>query len=230
MSDHRQQQLIGVGIYTFPEASRLARVPLRSIRRWALGYEFVSRGERRSMPPVLKPQLQPINGVPALGFLDLQEIRFLHAFRSHGVSWHTLRMATERARAIVGRDHPFSTGRFRDDGKRIMTEVAAKSGDAALEDIVSKQFGFSRIIKPYLKGLEFADGYIVRWFPGPDQRIVVDPARSFGQPVLTRGGIPTIVLAKAYKAEKSFGKVARWYETDVPSVRAAVTFEHRLAA
>jgi uncharacterized protein (DUF433 family) len=230
MSESSAYQLIGIGIYTFPEASRLSGVPISSIRRWALGYEYSFRGERHSMPAVVKPQLHPISGVFALGFLDLQEIRFLHAFRRHGVSWHTLRLATEKARVIVGRSHPFSTGKFRDDGKRIMTLIAAEADDPALEDIVSKQLAFARVIKPYLKGLEFSHGSVARWFPGPDRRVVVDPTRSFGQPIVTKWGVPTLVLAKAYKAEKSFARVAQWYEIDVPSVRAAVVFEHRLAA
>jgi uncharacterized protein (DUF433 family) len=230
MSGKSSRQLIGMGIYTFPEASRLAGVPIRSIRRWALGYEYVFRGERYSMPPVLKPQLDPIGEATALSFLDLQEIRFLHAFRSHGVSWQTLRVATEKAKAIVGSDHPFSTGQFRDDGKRIMTRVADESGDPALHDIISNQLIFSRIIKPYLRGLEFSGRYVARWFPAPDRRVVVDPTRSFGQPVVDKGGVPTLVLAKAFKAEKSIAKVAQWYELDPSSVRAAVAFEHQLAA
>jgi len=69
-----------------------------------------------------------------------------------------------------------------------------------------------------------------RWFPSTNRRIVIDPARSFGQPVVEKEGVPTSVLARSYKAEQSLKRVARWYDVDVRSVRAAVEFERRLAA
>ena len=168
--------------------------------------------------------------MPALSFLDLQEIRFLHASRRHGVSWQTLRQASESVKKRLSHDHPFSTGKFSSYGRRILLDAAKASGDQALEDIVSNQLGFRSVIALYLQGLEFSQGIVARWFPRPDKRIVIDPARSFGQPIVTKEGVPTLVLAKAYRAERSYSKVSRWYEVDVRSVRAAVEFESRMAA
>ena len=221
-------RFVGVGIYSVPEASRLTGIPPRSIRRWILGYDYTSRGARNRMPPVVKGQLPSIGGVPALSFLDLQEARCLHAFRSHGVRWHTLRLASERAREIVGRDHPFSTGRFRDEGRRILTAVAKDSGDVALEDIVTNQLGFEKVLRDFLNGLEFVEDQAARWFPTKDRRVVIDPARSFGQPVVIKEGVPTLVLSKAFKAERSLARVAEWYRVEVESVKAAVAFENAL--
>lgn len=222
-------RLIGHGVYTIPEAARLTGVPRRSIRRWALGYQYVRHGERRQLPPVIRPQFHDTD-IPVLSFLDLQELRFLHAFRTRGVSWHTLRLAHERARQSIGRDHPFATGKFRTDGQRILAEVATESGDPALEDIIQRQLGFKRILERYLRGLEFEEDEAARWFPGPTRRVVLDPSRSFGQPITTREGVPTRVLVKTYKAERSYVRVARWYQVETASVRAAVEFETRLAA
>lgn len=221
-------RFVGIGIYSVPEASRLTGIPPRSIRRWMLGYDSTSRGTRNRMPPVVRGQLPPLGGVPALSFLDLQEVRCLHAFRSHGVSWHTLRLASEQARKIVERDHPFSTGRFRDDGRRILTTVAKDSGDLALEDIVTNQLGFEKALRDFLKGLEFVEDQAARWFPTKDRRVVIDPARSFGQPVVIKEGVPTLVLSKAFKAERSLERAAEWYRVEVDSVKAAVAFEQRL--
>lgn len=58
---------------------------------------------------------------------------------------------------------------------------------------------------------------------------MVDPARRFGQPVLTRQGVPTRTLARAYKAEGLYATVARWYAVDVRAVKAAVAFERRIS-
>lgn len=70
-----------------------------------------------------------------------------------------------------------------------------------------------------------------RWRPfGGKDSIVVDPARSFGQPVAARFGVPTIVLAEAVEAEGSVARVAAVYEVDQAVVRDAVRFHAELAA
>lgn len=229
-SDSSSYRLIGYGIYTIPEASRLTGIPVKNIRRWTLGYYYSRNGERRFSPAVIVPQIDPIENTSVLSFRDVQEVRFLQAFRNHKVSWQTLRFASQRAKERLGHDHPFSTGKFRALAKRILADVASTAGDQALEDIVDNQLVFKKVIAPYLKGLEFERGEVVRWYPRSDKRVVIDPARSFGQPVIAKEGVPTLVLAKAYKAERSYTKVARWYEVDVRSVRAAVEFEGRRKA
>jgi uncharacterized protein (DUF433 family) len=164
-----------------------------------------------------------------LSFLDLQELRFLYLFRSRGASWQTLRAAHDRAKAIIGHRHPFATGRFKSAGREILAEVAQSESDRALENLVSRQLVFRKFIAPYLRGLEFNDEIVIRWYPRRDRRVIIDPTRSFGQPVV-REGVPTRVLARSFRKERSTERVARWYDVDSSSVRAAVDFERRPAA
>lgn len=222
-------QLLTAGVYALAEAARLTGVPIANIRRWTSGYFFVRNGQRRWSPPLVPPQLDRVEGVPALSFLDLQELRLLHLFRSRGASWQTLRVAHDRAKALIGHHHPFSTGRFKSVGREILTEVALSESDRALENIVSRQLVFHKSIAPYLRGLEFNDDIVIRWYPRRDRRVVIDPTQSFGQPVV-REGVPTRILARSFRTERSIERVARWYDVDSSSVRAAVEFERRLAA
>src|SRR2546428_13057587 len=85
--------LLRLGIYTIPEAARLTRVPFASIRRWTHGYAFRKGGERRWSPPLVVPQLDPVDEIPAVSVLGLQELGVLCAFRAPEVSWHALRVA-----------------------------------------------------------------------------------------------------------------------------------------
>jgi uncharacterized protein (DUF433 family) len=225
-----QYELIGAGIYTIPEAARLTGVPITNIRRWTLGYEYVRDGRHRAMPPVVNPQIRPIDEALALSFRDVQEIRFLQAFRSLGVSWQTIRLASENAKRIIGDDHPFSTGCFKSFRNAILLDAAEATGDPVLLDVARNQLALRRVVAPYLKGLVFDKDEPVRWFPADGRLIVIDPMRRFGQPIVTREGVPTRVLAKAYRAEQSFKAVAKWYEVPIRSVRAAVGYENRLAA
>jgi hypothetical protein len=118
---------IGAGIYTVPEASRLTGVFAARIRRWVKGYTYVVGDKVLASRPVVHSQLQPLDGVIALGFLDLIEVRFIDAFRRSGVSWKSIRLAYDRARELIGSEHPFSTKIFRSDGRRIFAEIVQQS-------------------------------------------------------------------------------------------------------
>jgi uncharacterized protein (DUF433 family) len=49
--------------------------------------------------------------------------------------------------------------------------------------------------------------------------------RSFGQPIVSREGVPTSILAQAFEIEQSVEVVADWYEVDPVSVQDAIAFE-----
>ncbi|HEY1260798.1 MAG TPA: DUF433 domain-containing protein [Stellaceae bacterium] len=222
--------LLGIGLYTVPEAAGLTGIPPARLRRWLRGYTYATGGGRATAQPVWQRQLPEIDGTLGLGFLDLMEARFVDAFRRAGVPWRLIRLGAERARKICAADHPFSTRRFRTDGRTIFAEIIGGAGDPQLFDLVKSQFAFARIIGPSLyAGIELsAQDMPVRWWPlGRKIPIVVDPARSFGQPIVSTGGIPTAVLADAVAAEGSIAKVARLYQVSPRSVHAALRFEQR---
>lgn len=224
--------LLQTGIYTVPEAARLTGVSPWRIRRWLMGYEFrVKRGRHRS-PAVWHSQIDPIDHTVALGFLDLLEVRCVDAFISAGVNWKTLCQVHDQAHKLVGHTHPFCTNRFATDGQTIFMEVREQNDEITLWDMRDLQRVFDRIIRPFLKNVEFDDGRVPRrWWPkGKAHLVALDPRRSFGQPIIFRDGVPTSVLARSVKANLSVEDVARWFEIHPASVREAVAFERALAA
>ena len=225
-------ELLQTGIYTVSEASRLARVSSRRIRRWLRGYEFKVKLGRHRSPAVWNSQLDPIDSAMALGFLDLLEIRCVDAFISAGVSWKTLRQVHDQARELVGNSHPFCTNRFATDGQTIFMEFQGKNSEVTLWDMKDVQRVFDRIIRPFLKDIEFDNSKIPsRWWPrGKNHQVALDPRRSFGQPIIFREGIPTQILARSVRANDSVKEVARWFQIESKSVREAVDFEDALAA
>jgi uncharacterized protein (DUF433 family) len=225
-------ELLQTGIYTVSEASRLANVSPWRIRRWLKGYEFKVKHGRHRSPAVWNSQLDPIDHTTALGFLDLLEIRCVDAFISAGVSWKTLRQVHDRARELVGHSHPFCTNRFATDGHTIFMEFQEKNDEVTLWDMRDVQRVFERIIRPFLKDIEFDNSRVpLRWWPrGKGHQVALDPRRSFGQPIIFREGIPTQVLARSVRANDSLAEVARWFEIKSASVREAVEFEQALAA
>ena len=226
-------KVIGRGVYSLAEAERLTKVPQQRIKRWTVGYVRRYKGEERYTAPVIATELEPIDGSPVLDFSDLLEVRFLNAFREHGVSWKAIRIAAQRAKELLGRHRPFSTRIFKTDGQTILAEIVQEAGDKILLDLVENQYTFGQTISPDLyAGIEFNQlDEPERWWPlGEDRCVVLDPQRAFGAPIVAQGGIPTRILTDAVQTEESVEFVAKWYEIDPQEVRDAVKFEHQFAA
>ncbi|MBI4567675.1 MAG: DUF433 domain-containing protein [Planctomycetes bacterium] len=223
--------LLGVGIYSVPDAARLTRVPARTIRRWIAGYRYNSVGERRYSSPLWKGQHGLAGEDLAVGFLDLMEIRLVHAFREKGVHWKTIRRAGARASERFETDHPFCTQRVLTDGRALFVDVADHEHEPRLLELARDQLVFRDFILPFLKNVRFQDGLPTAWWPlGEKREVVIDPARSLGKPIVKARGVPTRVLADACRAEGSVERVAAWFEVDEPAVRDALEFESSLAA
>ena len=221
------QKFIGVGIFTVPEAARLTGVPATSIRRWAFGDP---RGQAGA--PLIR-QLPKLHGQDALGFYNLVEVLFLRDLTQQGVSWPTIRRAAEQARAVLHDDHPLATRRiFHTDGRGLFLEVANETGDRMLLDLLAGNYAmFEMLERSFTKSLSFdgPSGHASLWRPANDlERIVVDPARSFGRPIDHETGVPTDVLASALVAERGdAAQVARWWDVPQAAVEQAAEFEVR---
>ena len=191
----------------------------------------MKHGRHRS-PAVWSSQLEPVDHAMALGFLDLLEIRAVDAFISAGVSWKDLRQIHEEARDWLSNPHPFCTNRFATDGHTIFLELREKNQEVMLWDMRDVQRVFDRIIRPFLKNVEFDGGKVPRrWWPrGKSRQVALDPRRSFGHPIIFREGIPTRILARGARANDSIEEVARWFQINPNFVREAVDFEQALAA
>jgi len=225
-------RFIGLGLYTVPEASRLSHVSVGRIRLWLSGYTFTTMTGPHKSPPVVTSELPPIDGGLALTFLDLQEIRVVDAFLEAGVQWKTLRLARIRAEEAIG-PYPFSRGRFETDGRDIFYDMAPRTkSDGAFLNLVSHQTSFKRLVARFMVSLKFdEDGQASEWWPlGKNKLVVLNPKRSFGQPIVPREGVPTSILARSYYVERSYPRVAKWYDVSERAVHHAVEYEETLVA
>jgi hypothetical protein len=224
--------LIGLGLYTPAEAERLTGIRSSKIIRWLRGHE----ASGSVYEALWLPQVDLQDGHVYLGFRDLMEVRVANAFISRGLSAQKVRSAIQIAREMVGEERPLSTARFRTDGRTVFLQVLTEEGDHKLIDLFRSQFSFREIIEQSLTNLEMdGDGIPARWWPaGRAKKILVDPTRSFGQPIELDSGVPASVLAAAAKAEGSVEGAARAWQVPVASIRRAVEFDdasqRRLAA
>jgi uncharacterized protein (DUF433 family)/DNA-binding transcriptional MerR regulator len=224
--------LLGVGLYSIPQAAQLAKVPSKSVRRWLFGYRYHNKGSNVSKPPVFESEsIELPDHHRVVTFRDLIEVQFVHSFREHGVSWDTIRKAAAAARELTRADHPFASHGFVTDGETIFAEVMSSLRRKELLDLKSNQLAFRRMLLPSLRArIDVGTAGAQRWWPlGKNRPIVIDPARQFGQPISHDEGVPTSVLADAYATTGSYRKAASWYEVSIAAVRNAVGFERQFA-
>ena len=208
---------VGVGLYSVPEAARLAGIPTQKFRRW--------------LDPLkgLVPNT-PFRKEQTLTFLELMELHFIKMFRDHGVSLQTIRRAAKVAAQTFATSHPFAVHRFDTDGRTIFATLADSEKDQILvEDLRHGQYVFDTIIRPFFKKLEYDQDDPVRFWPlSTTGRVVLDPERRFGKPIDAPTGVPTSTLFRAIEAGEEVPCVAAWFDVPIEAVFAAVEFERSL--
>ncbi len=233
----QRHSLVGTGLYSTYEASRLVGVDLRSVRRWLKGSSRRTKHGIRTTPPLWLLQYwddEEIGDRYVLGFKDLMELRVVAKLVAQGVSLLTIRAAIAIAQEQIG-PYPLQSRRFLTDGKRIFMDIVGVGGQPSrLLDVQARQLVLDAVIRPSLfDGVEFdGEGNSLRWFPVPNERVIVlDPARCFGKPILLRTNVATDTLSLSHRAEKGNTEfVARIWRVTPEEVMAAVAFEEGLAA
>lgn len=228
----QSRDVLGVGIYSFADAARFIGAESGELRRWMTGYTRSRKGEKKNYPPLWQPQLAEA-AIEGIGFRDLIELRFVRVFVAAGVPLLLIRQAIEELQERLGNEYPFTSTNFKTDGRRIFMEMLDDNGDKALVDVVCRQNVMPKVIGPSLReGVVLnVDDEATRWYPmHRSKAVVLDPGRSFGQPILTTSGVPTVAVANAVKAEGGdVGRVARLYEISTADVRRAMAFEGKVA-
>ena len=227
----RSEEFLGRGLYSIPEATRLTGADYSTMRRWLTGYSYKRKGKVIDRPPIFEPEFGEVDGQLIISFQDLIELLFVTRFRARGVKWSIIHEAFELAKERFESSHPFSAINFKTDGKRIFEETV-KDGKAQLSDLHLNQIVIADFIAPTLtKAIEFDTNRAALWYPRfPSKTILLDPHRSFGRPILRESGVPTEAIFAAYEAEEEVGLVARQFDISSVQVKAAISFQQRLAA
>jgi hypothetical protein len=221
-----ENKLIGIGLYTPADASRLSGIPAAKLTRWLRGYTV----KGREHPKLWASQIDLGDDRTYLGFRDLMEARVADRFIALGISPQRIRKAIALAQDMIGEQRPLSTNNFRTNGQTIFLRTTDTSEDgeerAQLIDLFKRQYSLISILDPLLKDVDMDDlGLPAQWWPhGRSKKILVDPQRSVGQPVDEESNIPTFILAQAAKY-RGIDAAARDYEVPKSTIRRAVEFE-----
>ena len=215
--------------YTPTDAARYLRIPVGTLKRWLLGYNFKSRDGSTIFS---EPLLNIANRNPnLLSFMNLIESHVLCVFRrKHGVSMLKVRKALSYLQTQYPSPHPLTEDWFRTDGIDIFLEKSREL------EIISQdgQLAMKRMLENLLSRIDWNDNNIpVRLYPysrdlgKPDPRLVViDPWVSFGRPVIKGSGIPTSMIAERFKAGESVDVLAKDYDRKQKEIEEAIRYEN----
>lgn len=218
--------------YSVTEAAHYLRMPEETLRSWVVGRLYPVAGQPKRSRPLIHlddPKRQ------YLSFINLVEVHVLAAIRRrHGVRLPKVRNALDYVRRQFRIERPLVDQAFQTDGLDLFVERYGGLINASREG----QRAMKELIGVYLKRIERdAMGLPIKLFPftrdsqadAPsvsDPRVVVmNPAVSFGRPVIAGTGIPVSSIYERYKAGDSVANLARDFSLEVGAIEEAIRCE-----
>jgi uncharacterized protein (DUF433 family) len=221
--------------YRTAEAARILALPQTTVTAWCFGHDYVHRdGSRKRFRRVVEPA-NPRGR--ELSFVNLCELHVLAAIRRHhGVTLPEVRKAIDFVRHELDVPRPLATQQFLTNGVNLFVEHAGELLNVSQQGQHAMREDFQRA----LQRIEFGEhGGPIVLFPftrdaasdgDHPKSVVVDPARSFGRPVLARVYVRTEVVEQRFLAGDTIAEIADDYRVREADVEEALRFEHRRAA
>ncbi len=229
---------LGIGIYTAREAALYARVSPRLMGRWIFGD---NQGDS-----VITAQIGIREETKIVTFLDFVQALAIRSIRStFKIPLPKIRQAVQQAKDRFGVEYPFAmkhTTYLCSDGKKEgHGEIIIRVGDAddggefkeRYIQISGKRRGnlvMKEVVELYLEDLSFDDSGVANeycaWKKG-DGKVVMNPHRRFGEPVIPSCGYTAETLYEASINEGGIDAAAEAFGVSRDDVKLAWSyFDH----
>ena len=228
-------------LYTPTEAARAVGLNPSTLSTWLKGYVRKPSGRRPTTgaPIVTTVGTDLPHGTPSIPFVGLAEALVLAAVRCAGVPLQRVRPALERLSVDLGVDHALASRRLYTEGAELLFDYADRSPDPdatrvrELVVIRNQQRVFTEVVERYLKLITYGpDDYasLIRLPVYAKAQVVVDPNRSFGQPIFVHGGAKVSDAADRFLAGESLPAVAEEFGVSVDDLEDVIRATSRRAA
>lgn len=228
-------------LYTPTEAARAVGLNPSTLSTWLKGYVQKPSGRR---PTTGAPIVATVGtdlplGTPSIPFVGLAEALVLAAVRCAGVPLQRVRPALERLSVDLGVDHALASRRLYTEGAELLFDYADRPPDPdatrvrELVVIRNQQRVFTEVVERYLKLITYGpDDYasLIRLPVYAKAQVVVDPNRSFGQPIFVHGGAKVSDAVDRFLAGESLPAVAEEFGVSVDDLEDVIRVTSRRAA
>lgn len=204
-------------IFTLREAAGHLAMPVSTLHAWVAG----------SAATPLVTTISARAGSASVPFMGFAEAFVLSAFRRAGVPMQRIRPAVEALRRELGLEHALASQDLYTDGAEVLYRFAEREEPELLELTVVRtgQKQFSEVVGEYLTRITYGDDGWVRQLELPTYRrakVIVDPARAFGLPLVVHGGARVEDLVDRFIAGDSLAAVAADFDVPVEEVEDVI--------
>ena len=213
--------------YPLSEAARYLKLPTATLRAWTLGRPYPTAQGKGHFHALIRPAIaHPL----ALSFYNLIEAHVLRALRTdHGVSIKALRKAVDFAEQELGVDRLLLRPELRSKAGHLFLDRYGQlinlsaSGQLAMRHVLDAHLArvswdrarFPFRLHPFLMGDVTSAA----------MPIAIDPAISFGRPVVLSRGISTAAIVARIDAGETPADLADDYGLTTADVEQAVLYE-----
>lgn len=204
---------IGEGIYLTRDVADILHLPYRDVYRLMKGFwHGHTFGEK---------------GNKAINFYALIEFYIYFQFRSNQMPSQRIKKFHKQLSVDLKTKYPFAHYKISTDYRNIW----AQTNENLLKADGSRQFDLLPLLDEFLHKVSYDDSNMaVKFYPlGKTGKIVVDPKKQFGQPVIEGTGIKTKTIYSLHKGGEIDKQISNLYDVPVDKIRNAIRF-HTTAA
>jgi uncharacterized protein (DUF433 family) len=221
-----------VPAYSIAEAAHYLQMPTATLRSWVLGRDYPVTKGKRFFQPVIEIADHKRR---KLSFINLVEAHVLNAIRRyHRIALPKVRIALQYLKREIQVERPLAHQQFETDG----VDLFIRRYGQLMSITQPGQYAMAEIIRAYLKLIQRdPTGIPMRLYLFPRRTenleqpapIVIDPALSFGRPVLAKTGTQTAILVDRFNAGESVDELAKDYDSPRQAIEEAIRFELQAA-
>ena len=215
------QTILGQGVYTAADASRILKIPYPKAKYW-----FAYYAKKKLHNSIGHQYHFPVKDIVAVNFLTLIEMYVFFTLKEKGLKTTKIMAAHTAMAKHLKTPYPFANENLYVDGLGLLfgDESLLLSADKKL------QAKIAGVLLPFCQKVQFTNQRLAhKYYPlGQSKAIVVTPDNQFGQPIIDGTNILTATIYAFHKGGESNDSISRLYDISPDNVRDAI--EYHMAA
>ena len=208
---------LGEGIFLMPDVAAILQLPYSKVRRWLV--EFWNNRFANGHTYSFGDEKNKV-----INFYTLIEFYTFYQLRLQGVGTTKIEFAHNEISKMLKTPYPFATN-IHTDGKNVWYDYI----DEVVNANGKQQIDMKVLLDPFLHKIKFGENNLAElFFPLENsKKVVVDPKRQFGQPIITGTSLPIRTIHKLHQGGESKKNISLLYDIKLSEVDDALLYYKR---